>query len=56
MDDKISRWHREQLAIAAVLDTCDREMETNKKRLTLLKKRKQGLMQKLLTGEVRVKV
>lgn len=46
----------EQMAIATVLDTCEREIITFKKQLYLLKKQKQGLMQKLLTGEVRVKV
>lgn len=47
---------KEQLALAAVLDTFEREIEINKKQLDLLENQKQGLMQKLLTGEVRVKV
>ncbi|MGA3268536.1 MAG: restriction endonuclease subunit S [Verrucomicrobiota bacterium] len=46
----------EQKRIAAVLDTCDREIELLEKQLEALKEQKRGLMQKLLTGEVRVKV
>jgi type I restriction enzyme S subunit len=45
----------EQKRIAAVLDTCDREIELLQKQLDALKEHKRGLMQKLLTGEVRVK-
>ncbi len=44
----------EQIAIASVLDKLDLEIKVYKKKLSLLKKQKQGLMQKLLTGEVRV--
>jgi type I restriction enzyme S subunit len=47
---------REQQRIAAVLDTSDREIELLQKQLDALKEQKRGLMQKLLTGEVRVKV
>jgi type I restriction enzyme S subunit len=46
----------EQKRIAAVLDTCDREIELLQKQLNALKEQKRGLMQKLLTGEVRVKI
>ncbi len=46
----------EQTAIAQVLDTCDWELQTLDKRLTALKQQKKALMQKLLTGQVRVKV
>jgi type I restriction enzyme S subunit len=46
----------EQTRIAAVLSTCDREIELLKKKQEKLKEQKKGLMQKLLTGEVRVKV
>jgi type I restriction enzyme S subunit len=46
----------EQKRIAAVLDVCDREIELLQKQLAALKEQKRGLMQKLLTGEVRVKV
>jgi type I restriction enzyme S subunit len=46
----------EQRRIAAVLDTCDRGIELLQKQLDALKEQKRGLMLKLLTGEVRVKV
>lgn len=46
----------EQQAIVEVLDTCDQELALLKNKLKLLKKQKQGLMQQLLTGKVRVKV
>lgn len=46
----------EQRRIATVLFACDREIELLKKQLDALKEQKRGLMQKLLTGEVRVKV
>ncbi|HHL34365.1 MAG TPA: restriction endonuclease subunit S [Desulfobulbaceae bacterium] len=45
----------EQTRIAAVLSTCDREIELLKKKQEKLKEQKKGLMQKLLTGEIRVK-
>jgi len=45
----------EQIRIAAVLSTCDWEIELLKKKQEKLKEQKKGLMQKLLTGEVRVK-
>ncbi|MCX6883794.1 MAG: restriction endonuclease subunit S, partial [Verrucomicrobia bacterium] len=46
----------EQKRIAAVLNVCDREIELLQKQLAVLKEQKRGLMQKLLTGEIRVKV
>jgi type I restriction enzyme, S subunit len=46
----------EQQRIAGVLETCDREIELLEKQLAALREQKRGLMQKLLTGEVRVKV
>jgi type I restriction enzyme S subunit len=46
----------EQHRIAAVLSACDREIELLKKKQEKLKEQKKGLMQKLLTGEIRVKV
>ena len=44
----------EQKAIAAVLIAADREIELLRKQLDALKTQKMGLMQKLLTGQVRV--
>lgn len=46
----------EQHAIAEVLNACDHELSLLNRKLELLKKQKQGLMQQLLTGKVRVKV
>jgi len=46
----------EQQKIAAVLTTCDKEIELLNKQLDTLKEEKKSLMQKLLTGQVRVKV
>jgi len=46
----------EQRNIVGVLSTCDRNIELLQKQLNALKEQKRGLMQKLLTGEVRVKV
>lgn len=46
----------EQKRIAAVLNGCDREIELLQKQRDSLKEQKRGLMQKLLTGEVRVKL
>jgi type I restriction enzyme S subunit len=45
----------EQKYIAELLDTCDRELALLNRKLELLKKQKQGLMQQLLTGKVRLK-
>ena len=47
---------QEQQKIADGLSTADREIELLKKELEELKKQKKGLMQRLLSGEVRVKV
>jgi type I restriction enzyme S subunit len=44
----------EQAAIADVLDNCDQEVGLLNRKLSLLKQQKQGLMQQLLTGTVRV--
>jgi type I restriction enzyme, S subunit len=38
-----------------VLNACDHELALLNRKLALLKKQKQGLMQQLLTGKVRVK-
>jgi type I restriction enzyme S subunit len=46
----------EQCAITAVLKACDREIDVLRRYLVELKKLKQGLMQKLLTGQIRIKV
>jgi type I restriction enzyme S subunit len=46
---------KEQRKIAAVLQACDAEIELLKQKLAALKRQKQGLMQKLLAGRVRVK-
>jgi len=45
----------EQKAIASVLEEADRELKLTEQKLTTLKIQKKGLMQRLLTGEVRVK-
>lgn len=46
----------EQKRIAEVLSACDKEIELLEKQRDSLKQQKRGLMQKLLTGKVRVKV
>jgi type I restriction enzyme S subunit len=46
----------EQRKIAAALNAADREIDLLRKELDALKTQKKGLMQKLLTGQVRVKV
>ena len=46
----------EQHAIAEVLSTADDEIDLLNKKLTLFKEQKKGLMQQLLTGNIRVKV
>ena len=46
----------EQQAIADVLDAASRDIQLLQRRLDALKKQKNGLMQQLLTGKVRVKV
>jgi type I restriction enzyme S subunit len=45
----------EQRVIAAVLTTADDEIKTLANKAAALERQKKGLMQKLLTGEVRVK-
>jgi type I restriction enzyme S subunit len=45
----------EQYAIVDVLQAADLEINQLEKKLEALEKQKRGLMQKLLTGEVRVK-
>lgn len=46
----------EQEKIASILSSADEEIKVLKQRLDKLKCQKKGLMQKMLTGEVRVKV
>ncbi len=45
----------EQQKIVAVLSLADREIDLLEQQLAALKEQKQGLMQKLLTGQVRIK-
>jgi len=45
---------KEQRRIAAVLQTCDAELELLRRKLSALQTQKRGLMQQLLTGRVRV--
>jgi type I restriction enzyme S subunit len=45
----------EQRRIAAILNACDREFDLLRRQLAALRRQKQGLMQKLLTGQIRVK-
>jgi len=47
---------QEQQKIAEVLSNADKEIELLKNELEALKEQKKGLMQKLLTGEVRVRI
>lgn len=44
----------EQRRIAAVLDACDREIDLLRRKRDALQQQKKGLMQRLLTGRVRV--
>jgi type I restriction enzyme S subunit len=44
----------EQRRIAAVLNACDKEITLLKQQLAALKRQKRGLMQKLLTGQIRL--
>ena len=46
----------EQLKIADVLTNTDKEIDLLKNELEVLKEQKKGLMQKLLTGEMRVRI
>ncbi|HVU44479.1 MAG TPA: restriction endonuclease subunit S [Terracidiphilus sp.] len=45
----------EQEKIAGLLGSCDRELDLLRRQLNALRMQKKGLMQKLLTGQVRVK-
>ncbi len=47
---------KEQHRIASVLSSIDNEISVLNKKLNAIKRQKKGLMQKLLTGEVRVRV
>jgi type I restriction enzyme S subunit len=42
----------EQRRIAAILNACDRELDLLRQQLAALKRQKQGLMRKLLTGQI----
>ncbi|MCO5181644.1 MAG: hypothetical protein M9896_16520 [Candidatus Promineofilum sp.] len=46
----------EQNRIAEVLNACDDEIDLLQQKLAALQQQKKGLMQRLLTGQVRVKV
>ena len=46
----------EQRRIAAILNACDRELDLLKQQLAAIKRQKQGLMRKLMTGQIRVRV
>jgi type I restriction enzyme S subunit len=46
----------EQHRVVSLVQAADREIELLRKQLELLKLQKKGLMQKLLTGQVRVKL
>ncbi|MDR1196253.1 MAG: restriction endonuclease subunit S [Endomicrobium sp.] len=46
----------EQTAIAEILSTADKEVEILKNKLEKLKEQKKGLMQKLLTGKIRLRI
>lgn len=55
---KIKVWlppEEEQSAIADVLDTCDAELDLLRRKRDSLDRQKRGLMQRLLTGRIRVK-
>ena len=45
----------EQSKIADLLCACDEELDLHKQKLAALRRQKQGLMQQLLTGKIRVK-
>jgi type I restriction enzyme S subunit len=46
----------EQSAIAKILSAADKEIELLKNKISQLKLQKQGLMQKLLTGKIRLRI
>jgi len=47
---------KEQEHVSRVLNNCDKEIELHHEKLASLQQQKKGLMQRLLTGQVRVKV
>lgn len=47
---------KEQLAIASVLSEADKELKLYQQQIATLNDQKKGLMQKLLTGEIRVNI
>ena len=47
---------KEQEKIADFFEACDRELDLLQQKLAALQQQKKGLMQRLLTGQVRVKV
>jgi type I restriction enzyme S subunit len=47
---------KEQTAITRVLDTADREIQILESKLAALERQTKGLMQRLLTGQIRVKL
>ena len=46
---------KEQAAIAEILNASDHELDLHRRQLAAMREQKRGLMQKLLTGEIRVK-
>ena len=52
---EIPSW-KEQVQIIKILSKADKEVNLLIEKLEVRKKQKQGLMQRLLTGEVRVKI
>jgi type I restriction enzyme, S subunit len=46
--------HDEQRRVAAVLQACDEEIQLHQQKLAALQQQKKGLMQRLLTGQLRV--
>src|SRR5262245_52583493 len=47
---------KEQRRIAAILNACYRELDLLTRQLAAIKRQRQGLMRKLLTGQIRVRV
>ena len=46
----------EQRRIAEALDACDREIDWLRRQLDALRRQKRGLMQRLLTEQIRVRI
>jgi type I restriction enzyme S subunit len=46
----------EQRRITAILNACDRELDLLRRQLAALKRQKRGLMQRLLTGQIRARM